>query len=342
MNTPMHPLRGFIHLLVLTGILLATPSSRAAVPIDDEFVEFVRSTMAADRQATLAETMQFTEAEAAAFWPIYQQYRAEMKQVGDGMKKLVVEYAGLYPDVPDDRAKAMLNELAALEKKQVATRANYIKKVGKVLSAAKTLRFAQAESRLDLAARLELAAAIPLVPITGTITGEMTETIVEKEGAPGSVVVQTFDIRARVIAINQAIRQVTLLGDDGIKQTVTIPAEAVNLDQVSVGDRVLIKATREVVIAMAAPGERVEDGAETVVELAPEGAKPGGVKAKAVQVTGTVAAIDLEKRTATLRLQDGTMKTLPVRAGVDLAKRKIGEKVVFQMTDMIAVTVEKP
>jgi hypothetical protein len=79
-----------------------------------------------------------------------------------------------------------------------------------------------------------------------------------------------------------------------------------------------------------------------VVSLAPKGAKPGGVIAQTVQLTATVVAIDPLKRTATLRFEDGSSRTLPVRRDVDLGKRKVGEKVVLSTSEKVAVTVAKP
>ena len=59
-------------------------------------------------------------------------------------------------------------------------------------------------------------------------------------------------------------------------------------------------------------------------------------------MTAKVIAIDLEKRTATLRFEDGNTETFPVRADVDLSRHKVGEQVVFRVTEMIAIWVEKP
>ncbi|MFN0066403.1 MAG: hypothetical protein ACKVYV_02095, partial [Limisphaerales bacterium] len=296
----------------------------------------------ADRQAIVTEAMQFTPTEAEAFWPVYHRYRAEMDAVGDGLKHLVLEYAGLYPDVPDDRAKLMLKEMAALEKKHAATRAEYLKKFARILPAAKTLRFAQVENRLDLALRLELAASIPLVPIEGEIGGTVTDKAAFAEGAAGGVFVEPVEVTATVAAVDQAGRKVTLLSPEGIKQTVKVGPEAVNFDQIRVGDRVRIEATKELLVQMAAPGESAADGAADLVALAPRGARPGGVVAGVVQVTGTVAALDPQKRTATLRFEDGSSRTFPVRPDLDLGRYKVGDRVVFQVTEMVAVSVEKP
>ena len=152
-------------LLLVTIGLLSVPFQPALGQNVEDKIEVARSVLKADRQAVVASALQLTEKESQAFWPLYRQYRADMDKVGDGLMKLVQEYAKAYPDVPEDRAKQMLKDLGDLEGKLAATRASHLKKIGKVLPAAKTLRFAQVESRLDLAVRLELASAIPLVPL---------------------------------------------------------------------------------------------------------------------------------------------------------------------------------
>jgi len=324
----------------LLAAVCASPSLTAVAQSDDEIIEAARGVLKAQRQTVVADTMQLTETEAEGFWPVYHRYRAEMDTVGDAIKHLVLEYAGLYPNVPEDRAKKMLKDLAALEKKDTSVRGKYLKKVAKVLPAAKTLRFAQVESRLDLAVRLELAAEIPLVPITGEIAGRLAQGAAFVEGTAGGVFVQTLEITASVAEMDRANRKVTLVSDDGIKQTVKVGPEAINFDQVRVGDRLRVTATKELVVELGEPGDT--DDAAALVALAPKGAKPGGLIAEATQVTGMITALDRANHTATLRFEDGTTKTLPVRADVDLAHRKVGEKVVFRLTEMLAVKVEKP
>jgi Spy/CpxP family protein refolding chaperone len=150
--------------LVAGGLTLSFHPAQAQNAVDQ--IEVARGVLKADRQATVAQTLQLTEAESTAFWPLYHQYRAEMDKAGDDLVKLVKEYAAAYPNVPEARAKTLLEDLGDLEKKHAATRAAWLKKIGKFLPASKTLRFAQIESRLDLVLRLELAANIPLVETT--------------------------------------------------------------------------------------------------------------------------------------------------------------------------------
>lgn len=163
-----------------------------------------------------------------------------------------------------------------------------------------------------------------------------------KEGVAGGVTVNTVEVTAKVIAVDTKNRKATLLLADGKKETVKVPPEAVNFDQVMVGDMVKATLTEEVVVYIDKEGASVPDGYAAGVALAPKGAQPGGIVAEAVKVTATITAIDQTNRTTTLRFDDGTMETFPVRDDIDLSKHKVGEKVVFIVTEMVALSVEKP
>jgi hypothetical protein len=286
--------------------------------------------------------MQFTDQEAAVFWPLYDQYRAEIQPQGDAVLKLVKDYAQLYPDIPDDRAKVMLKDLAKFEKERVDIRSSYLKKIGKVLSPAKTLRFAQVDSRLDLATQLELAANIPLVPVEGRLTSQAVGAAAVTEGVPGGSIVATYEVTATVAAMDKAARKLTLVDAKGIKTTVKVGPEAVNFDQIRVGDLLNITAAQELAVSVVGPGESLSDGGAQVVALAPKGAKPGALMAETTQVTAKVTALDVERRQATLQFEDGSTRTVAVRPDVDLSKRKVGDQVVIRLTEALAISVKKP
>lgn len=158
-------LKGLISALpIVVAVFLMCGAQRAVAQNLVDTIEVVRGALKADRKVVIAEGMQLTDSESSAFWPIYREYRSDMDKIGDGRVELVLEYADLYPNVPEDRAKQLLKKYGALEEKAVSVRNKYLKKLGKVLPTSKVLRFAQLENRLDLAVRVQVAAAVPLVP----------------------------------------------------------------------------------------------------------------------------------------------------------------------------------
>jgi translation elongation factor P/translation initiation factor 5A len=162
------------------------------------------------------------------------------------------------------------------------------------------------------------------------------------KGVPGGVITQTFKTAATVTAIDQTKRTATLLGADGKQFQVSVGPEAVNFDQIRVGDRVVATVTQKIVAALGKNGINAGEGAGVAAALAAKGDQPGVLVAGTMQVTAKVSAIDSSKRTVTLRFEDGSTQTFPIRDDVNQSRIKLGEQVVFRVTEMTAVRVEKP
>ena len=144
-------------MLCATGILAADLPPRDAV-------EVLRDSLKADRKATIAEGMQLTPQESEAFWPIYRSYREEMDRTTDHLVELILEYADLYPNVPDEKAEDMLRQYLKMESNLLDIKVKYLKKLQKILPSSKVFRFAQLDNRFDLGTRAAMAASIPLMP----------------------------------------------------------------------------------------------------------------------------------------------------------------------------------
>ncbi len=164
MKTKMHAINTWLGIVSLSGALIA-PLQHASAQSDQDLIEVARSVISTDRKAVVVAAMELTDTEAKDFWPLYREYRSAMDKIADERIKLVLNYAKLYPNVPDEQAKELLKTYTSLEQRQVEQRNVYLKKFAKVLPAAKALRFAQVETRLDLLVHLNLAASVPLTPI---------------------------------------------------------------------------------------------------------------------------------------------------------------------------------
>ncbi|MEO8426141.1 MAG: hypothetical protein ABI651_03420 [Verrucomicrobiota bacterium] len=189
------------------------------------------------------------------------------------------------------------------------------------------------------------AALIALASCSSTSSkpaGETSSTAAYEKGVPGGVFVETHKITGTVTGIDAANRRLMIATPDGQKTTVKCGPEAINYEQIHVGDLVKATVTAELAVAMADAASPRSDSAAALVALAPKGAKPGGLMAETQQYTATVTAIDLKRHRATLHLPDGTTRTVDVRKDVDLTQRKVGEEVVIRVTVAVAISVEKP
>jgi hypothetical protein len=117
----------------------------------------------ADKKLLVAENMGLTEAEAKAFWPVYNQYQDELLLLRTRTVKLIKDYADAYEKMNNETAKKLMDEYITIETLGPKLRQTYLPKFRKVLPETKVVRYYQIENKIQAALFYELAANIPLM-----------------------------------------------------------------------------------------------------------------------------------------------------------------------------------
>jgi hypothetical protein len=151
-----------LKVLIILCVYAAMTVTAMAAQVEDE-IELTRDVIKTERKAIIANNMQFTEEESQAFWPVYNDYQEEMREVGDRKVKLIMDFAKDYETLTAGQANAMLEELLSIKKVDLKVKKKYVTKLKKVLPAKKIMRFYQLENKLDAIINYQLAAEIPLV-----------------------------------------------------------------------------------------------------------------------------------------------------------------------------------
>ena len=125
--------------------------------------QLVREKIQADKKLLIAENMQLTEAEAKAFWPVYESYQKDLGKIVERTKKLIEDYAKNYQTMNDATAKKLVNEMIVIENERLKLRKVYLPKFRKVLSETKVARYYQLENKIHAVVMFELAKIIPLM-----------------------------------------------------------------------------------------------------------------------------------------------------------------------------------
>jgi hypothetical protein len=126
-------------------------------------IELTREMVQTERKAIVAENMQFSEAESNGFWPVYNEYVAEVRKVNDRRAKLIVDFARAYENLTDTQAEAFLKESIDIDKAELKVKESFLPKFNKVLTSKKVARFYQIENKLDAIIEFGIASEIPLV-----------------------------------------------------------------------------------------------------------------------------------------------------------------------------------
>ena len=140
--------------------------SASSTPGLDQDIKMLREDVQSARKTITAENMNLTADEATKFWPIYDQYAAEVAKIGDARVALIKDYAANYDSMTNEQANLFIQRAAAIDKQFTDARSKYVPLFEKAISAKKTALWYQIDRRLDLLINLQLAANIPVVDTT--------------------------------------------------------------------------------------------------------------------------------------------------------------------------------
>jgi hypothetical protein len=138
---------------------LQTPT--ATTP--EQNLELLRKDLRSQKKQLVAANMTLTAAEAQKFWPVYDQYTAELVKINDTKCALIKEYAQNYGSITDTQAQSLVERWAAADQAAVQLRTKYFGIMGKILAGQKAALFFQLDRRIGVLMDLQAASKIPLV-----------------------------------------------------------------------------------------------------------------------------------------------------------------------------------
>ncbi len=191
--------------------------------------------------------------------------------------------------------------------------------------------------------RQRLRSELPLIVILSAafvVGSPIAEAQTKSVQKPARVLTSTIRSTAIVEAVNKETREIKLIDASGERFTIVADEMVRNFDQIEPRDRIVTEYLESVAI-LVAPAGAPTMGSGAAVELAPLGDKPGVTAVETFVVKATVESLNLTDRIATLRYEDGSMRTIKVADDVPLDLVDIGDEVRLRITNAVAISVRK-
>jgi len=158
-------MKKIVFFLALVFALSASIPVFAVQDSTDSTMQILLEKIKADKKLLVAQNLKLSEAEAKKFWPLYDTYQAELKNLNKRVATLIQDYADAYNNdtMTDAKAKKMISEMIAIDQAEASMKKSFAPKLYKALPAVKAARYLQIENKIRAALRYELADAVPLV-----------------------------------------------------------------------------------------------------------------------------------------------------------------------------------
>jgi hypothetical protein len=130
--------------------------------MDQQFL-LLRKDIRSIKKQVVAANLTLTESEAAKFWPVYEQYSAELAEVTDTRIALIEEYADEYGTLTDEQADSLIRRWLDTDISAAQLRQKYVPILRKVLPAKKAATFFQLDRGISMMIDVELTSRLPLM-----------------------------------------------------------------------------------------------------------------------------------------------------------------------------------
>ena len=149
-------------------------------------------------------------------------------------------------------------------------------------------------------------------------------------------------VTAKVEAVDQAKREVTLKGPLGNVVTFAVDERVKRLNEVKVGDEVTADYYVSLAAELRAPTEEEKKTPLTILEgaaRAPKGTSPAAGGLRAFKVVATVIGLDLPTQSVTLEGPRGNSGSIRAERIENLKKLRLGDTVVVTYTEALAISL---
>jgi len=129
----------------------------------NSYLEIVRSTIKTEKKALIAEVMELSDAESIPFWEVYNEYDGKLYKLNTDYFSVVMDFADNFENMSAEKATEVMKKATKYSIDVAKLEKTYLKKMSKVISPQKTLRFFQAMNKIQVMIDAQLAAEIPLL-----------------------------------------------------------------------------------------------------------------------------------------------------------------------------------
>lgn len=165
--------RSWIAILALACVVVV-PGHRSASAQDatqttaspanvDQAIDLLRKDIRSQKKQLIAANVPLTDAEAQAFWPVYDRYTAELVATNNDKYALIKEYGTSDTAMTDAQADNWTTRLLKLDVNVANVRLKYQPEFRKVLGAKKAALYEQVERKAQMLIDIQIAMQIPLV-----------------------------------------------------------------------------------------------------------------------------------------------------------------------------------
>jgi len=131
------------------------------------YIDILKKDIQTEAKKLVGENLEMTEDQENVFWPLYDEYVAELLELSNERLNVISSYMLDYYDLSDEKAEKLVNQAMDIEQKRLDLKRKYIAKMNEVLPAKLVGKYFQIDGYLQTLLTIQRQSTIPFIKTDG-------------------------------------------------------------------------------------------------------------------------------------------------------------------------------
>ena len=145
------------------GAQPAVPQNQGQHVLSSQELDLLRKDIRSQKKQLMAQNLKLTDEQATKFWPVYDQYTAELVKINNKKYATMQKFADQFGTLTDDQAMSLIQQWLSVDTQVSQLRSKYLPVVAQAIGGKQAATWAQLDRRLQMMIDLQLGARVPLV-----------------------------------------------------------------------------------------------------------------------------------------------------------------------------------
>ena len=127
------------------------------------YIDILKKDIQTEAKKLVGENLEMTEDQENVFWPLYDEYVAELLELSNERLNVISSYMLDYYDLSDEKAEKLVNQAMDIEQKRLDLKRKYIAKMNEVLPAKLVGKYFQIDGYLQTLLTIQRQSTIPFI-----------------------------------------------------------------------------------------------------------------------------------------------------------------------------------
>ena len=151
------------YLSIIFAILFCGVTFSQSENFETGYIEILKKDIQTEAKKLVGENLEMTEEQAEIFWPLYDEYDAELLELSNERINVISSYMLDYYDLSNEKAEKLVNQAMDIEQKRLDLKKKYITKMNEVLPQKLVGKFFQIDNYLQTLITIQRQSTIPFI-----------------------------------------------------------------------------------------------------------------------------------------------------------------------------------